>query len=168
MNYSIKIKSMKLLNSIFSIAVIFSVMFLFNCGGNVSPSLSLQQKAAKILDEGSPWGGTGNVEVLASPSGVVATDLENLQVTFQTSGSEDWAPTFFETSGADDYLSTNNATWIWTGSGTDNITLNEASSSELTSVDVNEETVTFSFEVNPSNPGGRITGIDGSYTVRLK
>jgi len=58
MNYSIKIKSMKFLNSIFSIAVIFSVMFLFNCGGNVSPSLSLQQKAAKILDEGSPWGGT--------------------------------------------------------------------------------------------------------------
>ena len=134
----------------------------------MSPSLSLQQQAAKILDEGSPWGGTGNVEVLASPSGVVATDLENLQVSFATSGSEDWAATFFETSGADDFLSTSNTTWIWTGSGTDNITLNEASASELTSVDVNEETVTFSFEVNADNSGGRTTGIDGTYTVRLK
>ena len=148
---------MKYLSSIFLIVLIFSVSSFFSCGGNVSPSLSLQQQAAKILDEGSPWGGTGNVEVLASPSGVVATDLENLQVSFATSGSEDWAPTFFETSGADDFLSTSNATWIWTGSGTDNITLNEASASELTSVDVNEETVTFSFET-----------LDGLYTVRLK
>lgn len=159
---------MKSINSLFSILVIFVLSLLYSCGGSVSPSLSLQQKSTKILDEGGNWGGTGNVEVLASPSGVVATDLENLQVSFKSSGSEDWAPTFFEASGADDFLSANNATWTWTGSGTDNISLNEASVAELTSVDVTEETITFSFEVNPSNSGGRISGIDGAYTVRLK
>ena len=159
---------MKLINLIFSLASIFFLAMLVNCGGDVSPSLSLQQKAAKILDEGSPWGGSGNVEVLASPTGVNPNDLNNLQVSFATSGAEDWAPTFFESSGADDFLSTNNATWFWIGSGTDNINLEEASSSELTSVDVSEETVTFTFEVNGSGSGGRVTGIDGSYTVRLK
>lgn len=159
---------MKLISSLFSIVVIFILVLLYSCGNSVSPSLSLQQKAAKILDEGDNWGGTGNVEVLASPSGVVATDLENLQVSFNSSGADDWAPTFFETSGADDFLSTNNATWTWTGSGTDNISLSQASAAELTSVDVTEETITFSFEVNPVISGGRISGIDGAYTVRLK
>lgn len=159
---------MRIYRSSLSILVIFSMVQLFSCGGNVSPSLSLQQKAAKILDEGSPWGGTGNVEVLSSPSGVDPSDLNGLQVTFSSSGPDDWAPTFFETSGADDFLSTNNATWIWTGSGTDNITLTEASVAELTSVDVTDESVTFSFEVNPTNSGGRITGIDGSYRVKLQ
>jgi hypothetical protein len=159
---------MKLIYSLFSITFIFVLALLYSCGSSVAPSLNLQQKASKILDEGDTWGGPGNVEVLASPSGVVPTDLENLQVSFKTSGPDDWAPTFFESSGADDFLSTNNATWIWTGSGTDNITLDEASVAELTSVDVTEETITFSFEVNVSIGGGRITGIDGFYTVRLK
>ena len=159
---------MKLLSSILSLLVVFSFTLLTNCGSSVTPSLSLQQKAAKILDEGSPWGGTGNVEVSASPSGVDPSKLTGLQVSFSTSGAEDWAPTFFESSGADDFLSSNNATWIWTGSGTDNIQLVEASVSELTSVVVTDETITFSFEVNPANSGGRILGIDGSYTVLLK
>lgn len=159
---------MKLLSSILSTVVIFSLVFFFSCGGDVSPSLSLQQKAAKILDEKSPWGGAGNVEVLAMPDGGIPANLENLQVSFATTGAEDWGPTFFESSGADDYLSTDNAIWYWIGSGTDNIRLEEASSPELTSVDVNEETLTFTFEVNPTNSGGRILGIDGSYTVRLK
>ena len=149
-------------------AIMLPVLLLFSCGGSVSPSLSIQQQAAKILSEGSPWGGTGNVEVLSSPSGVDPSDLNSLQVTFSSSGPDDWAPTFFETSGADDFLSTDNATWIWTGSGTDNITLTEASVAELTSVDVTDESVTFSFEVNPTISGGRITGIDGTYRLRLQ
>lgn len=157
---------MKIFKSILFLGIIPSFILIFSCSGDVTPSLSLQQKAAKILDEGSSWGGSGNVEVLASPSGVDFSDLLGLQVTFSTSGADDWAPTFFQASGADDFLSTNNATWIWTGSGTDNITLSEASVSELTSVDVTEEAITFSFEVNPS-AGGRVAGIDGSYRVRL-
>jgi hypothetical protein len=106
------------------------------------------------------------VEVLTSPSGVDYANLLGLQISFSSSGEDDWAPTFIQASGADDFFSTNDATWIWTGSGTDNITLSEASVAELTSVDVTEDAVTFSFEVNPSS-GGRVSGIDGGYTIRL-
>ena len=158
---------MKISSSVRFVMVIVAVALLHGCGGDVPPSLSLQQQAAKILDEGSPWGGSGNVIVETVPSGVDPERLSGLQLVFSTSGPDDWAPTFFESSGADDFLSTNNATWIWTGSGTDNITLTEASVAELTSVDVTDESVTFTFEVNPSS-GGRITGIDGSYRVKLQ
>jgi hypothetical protein len=161
---------MKALKFLISTGLIFCLTLIFSCTGNVTPSLSLQQKAAKILNEGSAWGGSGNVEVLASPSGVDFSGLLELQVSFSTTGADDWAPTFIQTSGADDFLSTDNATWRWTGSGTDNITLEEASSAELTSVDVTEDAITFSFEVDLLGgriAGGRVTGIDGSYTVRL-
>ena len=158
---------MRIGSTFFSAIVVFGLTLIFNCTGNVAPSLDLQQKAAKILDEGSPWGGTGNVEILSSPSGVDPSDLAGLQLSFSSSGDSDWAPTFFEASGADDFLSTNSATWLWAGSGTDNITLSGASVAELTSVNVEDEAVTFSFEVTPSS-GGRITGIDGAYRVTLK
>jgi len=158
---------MRVFSSFLSIVVVFGLVQLFSCTGDVAPSLSLQQQAAKILDEGSPWGGTNNVEVLSSPTGVDPSDLYGLQLSFSTSGDSDWAPESFQASGADDFLSTNNTTWIWTGSGTDNITLSEASVAELTSVDVTDESATFSFEVNPTS-GGRITGIDGSYRVKLQ
>jgi hypothetical protein len=158
---------MRVLPSVLSALALVSLAILYSCGDDVPPSLSLQQKAAKILDEGSPWGGTGNVEVLSSPTGVDPSELSGLQIDFSTSGPDDWAPTFFESSGADDFISTSNSTWIWTGSGTDNITLSEASVAELTSVDVTDESVTFSFEIN-SNSGGRITGFDGSYRVKLQ
>jgi hypothetical protein len=157
---------MRILKTLISFCLVLALMLIFSCTGNVTPSLSLQQKAAKILDEGSPWGGTGNVEVLTSPSGVDYANLLGLQISFSSSGEDDWAPTFIQASGADDFFSTNDATWIWTGSGTDNITLSEASVAELTSVDVTEDAVTFSFEVNPSS-GGRVSGIDGGYTIRL-
>lgn len=148
--------------------IIIFIGIIASCGGKVTPSLDLQQKAAQILDQGSPWGGTGNVEVLASPSGVDPSDLLGLQLNFSTSGEDDWAPEFFDASGADDYLSTNNSTWVWSGSGTDLITLTEASVAEFTSVDVVEESITVTFEVNDSNSGSRITGIDGSYTLKLQ
>jgi len=159
---------MKSISSVRTLIVLVISILVYGCGGDVPASLSLQQKAAKILDEGSPWGGSGNVEVLSTPSGVDPSELSGLQLEFSTSGADDWAPTFFVSSGADDFLSTNSATWIWTGSGTDNITLTEASVAELTSVDVTEESVTFSFEVSTSNSGGRITGIDGAYRVKLQ
>lgn len=159
---------MKYLGSFIAIIIVFSLSQISGCISNITPSPNLQQKAGKILQEGSPWGGSGNVEIISSPSGVDPSELAGLQLSFTTSGADDWAPTFFEASGADDFLSTNNATWIWAGSGTDNITLNDASVAELTSVDVEDESITFSFEVNPSNSGGRITGIDGSYRVQLK
>ena len=158
---------MKTLNTILSFLAIGSLLIIFSCGGNVSPSLSLQQKAAKIMDEGSAWGGSGNVEVISTPSGVDPTQLLNLQITFNTSGPDDWAPTFITASGADDFFSTDRSTWVWAGSGTDVISLTEASTSELTSVEVNETSVRFTFVVD-SSTGGRTTGIDGNYTVLLK
>ena len=160
---------MKLISSFLSLCVIFSLTFIYSCGPSAAVSLNEQQKDAKILDEGSPWGGMGNVEVLSSPSGVDPSDLANLQVVFSTEGEDElWAPTFFETSGADDFLSTDGATWNWLGSGTDNIKLIDASVAELTSVAVTDDDVTFSFEVNSSSSGGRVTGIDGSYSVKLR
>ncbi len=153
-------------NHLFFIAILF-LSALVSCGGKVTPSLNLQQKAAKLLDEGSPWGGPGKVEVLSLPSGVDPADLASLQLIFKSSGPDDWAPTFFDASGADEFISTLDATWMWTGSGTDNITLKGASVAEFTSVDVTDNAITFSFEVNPNN-GGRTTGIEGSYRVKLQ
>lgn len=157
---------MKVIRLVLIIGFFSGLSFLAGCGDDVPSSLTIQQKDAKILDENSPWGGPGNVEVLASPAGVDFSGLLSLQVTFNTSGANDWAPTFFTATGANDFLSANNVIWIWTGSGTDNITLIDASVAELTGVDISETTLTFSFEVNPSS-GGRVSGLDGSYTVRL-
>ncbi len=157
---------MKILKFLFAIAFTVGLVFIAGCGDDIPPSLSLQQQDAKILDENSPWGGPGNVEVLASPAGVDFSGLLSLQVSFSTSGADDWAPTFFTASGAEDFLSANNVIWIWSGSGTDIITLFEASVAELTGVDITDTTLTFSFEVSPSS-GGRVSGLDGSYTVRM-
>ncbi|NJN25543.1 MAG: hypothetical protein HC819_06065 [Cyclobacteriaceae bacterium] len=86
---------MKSLSILRALSVIIALSLFAHCGSNVEPSLDLQQKAAKILDEGSPWGGTGNVEVLASPPGVDPSELLGLQVVFSTAGADgDWAPTF--------------------------------------------------------------------------
>ncbi len=156
------------LSAFLFVLLVSAATILSGCGGGVEPSLNLQQKDAKALEEGSPWGGVGNTEVTASPSGVDFSELLNLQLTFQTSGKDDWAPTFFDATGADDFLSANSATWYWTGSGTDVITLTNASVAELTSVDVEADKITLSFEISPAGSGGRITGIDGSYTVILR
>lgn len=136
------------------------------CGNNVDPLLNEQQKAAKTMQEGSPWGGAGKVEVLTVPTGVLEGDLELLSLTFGTSGDPEWVPSSIVASGADNYFSTDNATWRWgTATGTDVIGLTGASSSEFTSVEAQDQQIRFSFEINSS--GGRIEGIDGSYSVIL-
>ncbi|NJN25544.1 MAG: hypothetical protein HC819_06070 [Cyclobacteriaceae bacterium] len=65
-------------------------------------------------------------------------------------------------------MKTDNTTWVWTGSGTDVITLTEASISEITSVEVTEEAVTFTFELSQGSTGGRTKGISGYYSVSLQ
>lgn len=159
---------MRIVRLFLSLAAVASLLLFYNCSGNTESPLDTQQQVAKILDEGSPWGGNGNVEVLTIPDGVDPSGLSGLQLSFNTSGPDNWAPTFFVASGADDFINTNDATWSLPGFGTDIIELTGASVTEFTSVDVTDETVTFSFEVNPSNSGGRVTGIDGSYRVQLK
>ena len=106
------------------------------------------------------------MEVLTVPTGVLEGDLELLSLTFGTSGDPAWVPSSIAASGADNYFSTENATWRWgTVSGTDVIGLTGASSSEFTSVEIQDQQIRLSFEINSS--GGRIEGIDGSYSVAL-
>jgi hypothetical protein len=145
--------------------VIFAVNWV-GCGTDANVQLNDQQKAAKILQEGSPWGGSGKVDVVSVPSGIDPNDLSLLSISFTTSGEPDWIHSSIDASGADTYFITEDATWAWgTTTGTDVISLDGASSSEFTSVDVQEQEIRLTFEINSS--GGRIEGIDGSYTVSL-
>lgn len=136
------------------------------CGGDVDPLLNEQQKAARILMEGSPWGIEDLNGVLSVPTGIDPSELTGLVLTFDASGEPDWIPAAFGATGAEDYLSSENATWGWgTTTGTDVITLTNASASELTGVVVQEGQIRITFEIGGT--GGRTTGLDGTYTLQM-
>ena len=79
---------MKTILKIILFSVTLALVTMYSCGNKVEPALSKQQKAAKILDEGSPWGGIGQVEVIEVPSGVNPNELSNLKLTlFKSVGS---------------------------------------------------------------------------------
>jgi hypothetical protein len=159
----------RILVSTLLLTVIIPVLLLFSgCGGSLAPSLTEQQKAVKTMVEGSPWGGTGKVEVIEVPTGVDPSGLSSLSIVFGSSGEPEWEPTTIEAFGADEFLSTSNSTWSWGSAGTTIITLTNASSSELTAVDVTDQVLTFTFEINSGGgAGSRVKGLDGSYTVKL-
>ncbi len=166
------IRSGMVKRTIFSVFIFtFSIpvlLFLSDCGGSLTPALTEQQKATKTMSEGSPWGGTGKVEVIEVPTGVDPSGLSSLSIVFSSSGDPDWEPTSIEAFGADEFFSTSNSTWKWGSTGTTIITLTNASSSELTAVDVTDQALTFTFEINSGGgTGSRVTGLDGSYTVKL-
>jgi hypothetical protein len=151
------------------VIVATGILFFSSCGGSVTPSLSEQQKAAKTLAEGSPWGGSGKVEVVDVPTGVDPSGLAELALVFGASGDPEWEPTSFDASGADEFLSSSNSTWKWGGLGTAIITLENASSTELTGVDIIEQIITVSFEINTGGgANARMVGLDGTYTVKLQ
>jgi hypothetical protein len=132
----------------------------------VDPLLSEQQKAARILAQGSPWIVGSADGVLSVPTGIDPGDLAGLVLTFETSGDPDWVPASFSATGAEDYLSSENADWGWgTTSGTEIITLTNTSTAEFTGVVVQEDQLRITFELSSS--GGRVAGIDGSYTLEL-
>ena len=137
------------------------------CGGEITPALTDQQKAVKILTEGNPWGGPGKVEVLSLPEGVDPSGLSGLTFVFSGSGDPQWVPTGITANGADDFLSTDDgASWRWaTPAGTNLITLEGASVLEFTSVDVQDAKFTFSFERSTVN--ARTRGLDGTYRLAL-
>jgi hypothetical protein len=139
---------------------------LSSCGSNVDPLLSEQQKAARILEQGSPWT-VGSAEgVLSVPTGIDPADLTGLVLSFDSSGDPDWIPASFSASGAEDYLSSDNGRWAWgTTTGTEIITLTNASAAEFTGVVIQEQQLRVTFELSSS--GGRVSGIDGSYTLEL-
>jgi len=149
--------------------VAFSVMTLFiGCGGSVTPVLSEQQKATKTLAEGSSWGGLNKVEVVDVPTGVDPSGLSTLELVFGSSGDTEWEPTSFDATGADEFLSTSNSTWRWGSLGTEIIALENASSTELTGVNIAGQVVTITFEINLGGNNSRTLGLDGSYTVKLE
>ncbi len=159
---------MKIFSFLLSGFIIMMLPMMMGCTKKIESPLSDQQQAAKILDEGSPWGGSGKVEVVSLPTGVDPSKVTNLQLTFDTNGNPDWIPTNFSASGADDLLSASGALWSWaTPSGTSVITLDGATVSELTSLDVQVGELRLTFEVNAAS-GGRIAGFDGTYSVLLK
>ena len=157
---------MKAISSIILFSFIIALMTIYGCGKKVDPALSKQQKSAKVLDEGSSWGGNGQVEVIEVPSGINPNELLNLKLTFGTSGESNWTPSSFASSGADDFLATSNASWTWGDKEeTIVISLENASSSELTSMKISELEIQFTFQIN--EVGGRVDGLDGSYTLRM-
>ena len=159
----------KIITSLLPGLVFYGMLLLQGCGGSDNPALTEQQKAARAMEEGSPWGGTGNVEVVDVPTGVDPSGLSSLTLVFTTSGEPEWEPAGFEATGADDFLSTSNSTWKWGGTGTEIITLTNASSSELTGVYINGQELTITFEINSGGgTGTRVAGLDGTYTVRLQ
>lgn len=136
------------------------------CGGDVDPLLNEQQQAAQILSLGSPWSIEDLEGVVSVPTGIDPAELAGLVLTFDSSGDPDWIPAAFSAVGAEDYLSSENARWGWgTTTGTEIITLTNASSSELTAVVVQEDQLRITFEIGGA--GGRITGLDGTYTLQL-
>jgi hypothetical protein len=153
---------------ILPIVVFLTLTFFAGCGGSVTPALTEQQKAAKTLAEGSPWGGLNKVEVLDVPTGVDPSGLSELEVVFGSSGDSEWEPTSFVANGADEFLATSNSSWQWGSLGTAIIALENASSSELTGVYITEQVITITFEINSGGSSSRIEGLDGTYTVSLQ
>lgn len=162
---------MKKLRILLASIAIGGLFFFANCGGGDDPvELTDQQKAAKALNEGSPW----TVQSIDNaPDNVNASALENLTLTFGITGTEaEIAPDAFAASGAEDFISTQgSASWSWSGGGTSTMAISGASISQFTSVsfdpDVeNPSSVTLSFTV--SAPGGRIQGIAGDYTITIE
>ena len=160
--------AMRSLYTLLNTALLALLSFgISGCGGDLSAALTDQQEATRILMEGSPWGGPGKVEVLALPEGVDPAGLTGLTLTFLGSGEPDWAPTGFDATGADNYLSAEDATWRWgTAAGTNLITLEGANVAELTSVDVQSDVLTFSYELSTAG-NARGQGFDGAYKLAL-
>jgi hypothetical protein len=159
---------MKISLNLFFFLSITALLSIWSCGKNVEPSLTEQQKAAKVLDEGSAWGGSGKVEVIELPAGVNPAGLAELRLVFDTTGDPDWLASSFSASGADDFLATSGASWDWADKDperTDVIKLEEATSSELTNMSISETEIQFTFQV--TSPGGRVEGLDGLYTLKM-
>lgn len=148
-------------------AIIFGLSSCFQT--TVETKLTEQQDAADYLSIHGPWGGSGNVVVDESPNGVDPDQLKDLLATFSNSGKPEYNPEDFNSDGADDFLQTDNSTWDWVTTDTDIIAITNASVSQLTGfiIDKNKKSITFSFEKQESNSGGRITGLTGRYTVTL-
>lgn len=155
------------MRTVFIIA--FSAILFFglgSCKDLPDEALNEQQTAARILEQGSPWGGAGKVLVL-QPENFTEGSLFNLSIDFTTTQSPFWNPDQFGAQGADEFLSIegSSATWSWISNSTENISLSGASSSQLNSMIIQEDTITFTFEVSIDN--GKVLGLAGEYRVSM-
>src|SRR5688572_23650139 len=123
-------------NIMYRIAILtLCSVVIFSCGsdGGDDPSeMSEQQKAAKVLKDGSPW---AIASVDSKPDGADAEALNGLQLSFGiTGGGADIAPSTFSSSGVEGIESDPGATWSWSGSGISTIALNGGFVAELSDV----------------------------------
>jgi hypothetical protein len=156
---------MKEIKYILSLLIIAGTIFYSSCGGGGDDNpLSEQQKAARALQNGSPW--TVD-EITNDPRGTVDGELANLSLVFGT--GEDFAPGTFTAAGAPNYISSvGTSTWNWAGSGTGTITLTDASIDQFTGVTYspgvdNATQITVTFNISDSK--GKVSGLIGNYTV---
>jgi len=157
---------MKEIKYILSLLIIAGTVFYSSCGGGGEDNpLSDQQKAARSLQNGSPW--TVD-EITQDPRSAPDGELANLSLVFGT--GEDFTPGSFTATGAANYVSTaGTSTWSWSGSGTGTIALSDVSIDQFTNVtyspDIDNPTqITVTFNIS-DNSGGKVSGLVGGYTV---
>ncbi|MGK7397606.1 MAG: hypothetical protein ACNS62_23715 [Candidatus Cyclobacteriaceae bacterium M3_2C_046] len=165
---------MKQLNYPLAIVLFLSLLFYASCGGDDNgEQLTDQQKATKVLSDGSPWQVT---TIVNKPDGVTeetANQLLDLTVTFNANGTgQEIAPGSFRALSADAFLSSEpDATWSWpSATGINTIALENASTTQLTNVSIPdlESPTSISFTFTVSSNAGRTSGLDGEYTVTLE
>lgn len=149
----------------------FSLSGCFGLGGEGGSTLTEQQEATQYLSSSNTWGGIDRVDILNMPDGVDESVVSALSVTFGSTGTPNFQPNNFRTSGALDVLSAEpDAAWEWVGLENNLIQLTGASSTELTNFLIlrEEQRIEFTFEVSASANGGKILGLSGQYRVSLQ
>ena len=148
--------------------------FFISCGDDEvtqEPEMTLQQKAAKALKDGSPW---KVAEVVSKPTDNIDTaPLQNLQISFGINGtSTEIVPGNISASGADQFLSIGSgATWSWSGTGISTIEITDSSTDQFTNIQLSPSAeqatqITLSFQVASNN--GRSKDLTGNYTIKMQ
>ena len=152
---------MKKLTYLLLFGILGGMVFFGSCGGDDDddgPNLTPQQEQAQALS--GTWNQQNTTQI---PDGVDPTILNDLSITFNIDANSN--PTSFSASGADDFfITTSSSTWAFSGSSTTAIVLSNVSpvtSLTINSVSDSQLSVTF------TSAGGRVTGLDGTYTVEL-
>jgi hypothetical protein len=159
-------------NIMYRISVLtLCTIIIFSCGsdeGDDPSEMTDQQKAAKVLKDGSPW---AIASVDSKPDGADAEALNGLQLSFGITGSGvDIAPGSFASSGVEGIESDHGASWSWDGTGISTISLSGGFVSELSGVQLtpgvdNATSIQVTFQL--TSIGGRGKGL-GEYTITLE
>jgi hypothetical protein len=151
---------MKKLYYFLSLIIIAGMVGLTNCGDdNGDEPLTPQQEQAQLL--AGTWNQQNTTQL---PPGVDPTILDQLTLTFNIDGNSN--PSSFSSTGAPDFFTSSGAsTWAFSGSSTTSLILTgvtPVAALTINSLSASSLSVSFSF-----TSGGRVTGLDGNYTVEL-